>query len=197
MGLHLTEPQVVSIRPTEDVDTVVQVANMGELERLRVLLRKKGFQESPEEKNICRFRNGELILDVMPDDFNIYGFTNRWYKPGIDAKIEFPLKARTIKIFSALYLLATKMEAFLGRGQSDFFTSHDIEDIVNLFDGRPFLGNEVRESTSEAGEWIRGCLRDWVARPEFADAVEAHVTERENSFARREIVLERMRAASS
>jgi len=35
--------------------------------------------------------------------------------------------------------IATKLEAFRGRGGGDVVTSHDLEDIVMVIDGRPEL----------------------------------------------------------
>lgn len=60
IGLHLTEPQLVDLRPTEDVDTLVRVAQLGELEKLRLKLRANGFSENPDETINCRFKNGDL-----------------------------------------------------------------------------------------------------------------------------------------
>jgi hypothetical protein len=43
-------------------------------------LRGLGFTEDQSEgAPMCRWRAGELILDVMPDDERALGFTNRWY----------------------------------------------------------------------------------------------------------------------
>jgi hypothetical protein len=45
-------------------------------ERLRGL----GFQEdSREGAPLCRWQHSGLVLDVMPLDANILGFSNRWY----------------------------------------------------------------------------------------------------------------------
>jgi hypothetical protein len=42
-----------------------------------------------------------------------------------------------VRSVSAPYFLATKLEAFDGRGSGDYLTSHDIEDLVAVIDGRP------------------------------------------------------------
>lgn len=52
---------------------------------------------------------------------------------------------REILAATAPVFLATKLEAFYGRGNGDY-AHHDMEDIVNLIDGRPSLGTEVNES---------------------------------------------------
>lgn len=197
IGLYLTEPEVVKIRATLDVDTVVEVATLQDYENLRRKLRKKGFSERPESQVMCRFFSGELVLDVMPDDEKVLGFSNRWYKPALKACVKFKVADREINAFSSVYLLATKMSAFLGRGKGDFFGSHDIEDIVNLFDGRSGLIDEIAREKSEAGDWVRATLRMWLSKSDFAQAVEGHISDFQNSGGRRAIVIDRMTRASS
>ena len=41
---------------------------------------------------------------------------------------------------TAPYFMATKIEAFYGRGGDDFLGSHDMEDIITVIDGRPDNG---------------------------------------------------------
>ena len=45
--------------------------------------------------------------------------------------------------------LATKLEAFRGRGQGDFLFSHDLEDRMAVVDGRASLLEECRLSSPE------------------------------------------------
>jgi hypothetical protein len=49
------------------------------------------------------------------------------------------------------YLLATKLEAFRGRGDGDFAGSTDIEDIILIIDGRPSVLEEVRHADAGMG----------------------------------------------
>jgi hypothetical protein len=40
--------------------------------------------------------------------------------------------------------VATKFEAFHGRGNNDHLASHDLEDIITVVDGRPeLMGNLI------------------------------------------------------
>jgi len=48
-----------------------------------------------------------------------------------------------IKLVSSPYFLATKIEAFTGRGGGDYQASHDLEDIITLLDGRPEIVAEI------------------------------------------------------
>lgn len=85
-----------------------------------------------------------ILIDVMPIDKSVLGFSNRWYKDAqanaIDQKITDTIN---VKIISAPYFLATKLEAFKDRGNQDFLSSHDLEDIISLIDGRPEIVNDI------------------------------------------------------
>ena len=56
--------------------------------------------------------------------------------------------------------VATKLEAYKGRGEDDPLSGHDIEDIFNLVDGRPELLDEVRA----AGSDLRACIADELSK---------------------------------
>lgn len=117
ISLYITEPEIVQIRETFDVDCVVEVSNRSEYEAIAKKLRSKGFSEDLQSKIICRFKKGDLILDVMPTDPKILGFTNKWYKEAILNSDEVKLQNIKIKIFKPAYLIASKIEAFKGRGR--------------------------------------------------------------------------------
>jgi hypothetical protein len=66
------------------------------------------------------------ILDAMPADATILGFENRWQAASIPHAVECALPSgATIRAAPPAYLLATKIEAFNGRGREDFLGSRD------------------------------------------------------------------------
>jgi len=71
------------------------------------------------EGPICRWRMGDVIVDVMPDNEAILGFSNRWYGMAIRTAESRRLGDLTIRIVTPPLLLATKMEAFRSRGGGD------------------------------------------------------------------------------
>ena len=102
-------------------------------------LRELGFVEDTTGP-ICRwlFNSdvGRVKLDVMPIDEKILGFSNRWYKAAIKEASDVTLPGGIIiRVVSPAYFLATKFEAFAGRGNGDYF-SHDMEDIVFVLENR-------------------------------------------------------------
>src|SRR5579864_3229152 len=78
-GLLITDPATVGIRSTKDVDAITEVDSYAEYERLSDRLREIGLTEDhSEDAPICRWRHDDLLIDVMPTDQRILGFSNRW-----------------------------------------------------------------------------------------------------------------------
>lgn len=147
--LLVDESAHFGIRKTDDIDIIVDVATLVEYQRFSQKLRKLGFRED-QEGPICRWLLdsgvGQFKLDVMPVDEKILGFSNRWYKDAINKAVEISLPDGTeIRVVSPEYFIATKFEAFTGRGNGDFF-SHDLEDIVFVMENRNRLIIELMDS---------------------------------------------------
>jgi len=59
---------------------------------------------------------GDLRVDFMPADDSL-GFTNRWYQDAIKSSSRYRLDEHTsIKLVNPVYFIATKLEAWKGRG---------------------------------------------------------------------------------
>jgi hypothetical protein len=101
-----------------------------------------------------------MILDVMPLDEKILGFSNRWYRAAMQAATTHPLfQDLKIRVVTAPYFLATKIEAFKDRGRGDFFASHDLEDLIFVIDGRSTIVEEVQTETPLFREYLRTEIR--------------------------------------
>lgn len=133
------------VRATDDVDLIVDLAGKAEWANLQDQLRQKGFAESMDDDVICRMRLGELKVDFMPDDERILGFSNRWYSKGIESATKHALTDNLeIKLLTPALFVATKLEAYLGRGSDDLLMSRDMEDILLVVDGREELLAEIQ-----------------------------------------------------
>jgi hypothetical protein len=147
------------IRFTDDVDLVIELAGIAAWERLTHRLAAKGFRITGEDEVNCRFRFNDVIVDVMPSDEAVLGYANRWFVQGLACARKFVLPGgRTIRIFEPPYFLATKLEAFAGRGEGNPYHK-DVEDIVILIDGRPELQQEVLRSGVELRRFITPATR--------------------------------------
>ena len=158
------------LRPTKDVDCVVEIFSRTEYYRLATALREVGLSECTEpDAPMCRWEYEELLIDIMPCGEQVLGFSNRWYVEGLKNLITYTLpNYREIYIFSPLYLLASKIEAFLGRGQS-FYFSKDIEDIIVLLDGCEALPKEFEEAEGKVKLYLQQWFRE--NRQNLEDAV--------------------------
>ncbi|MES2460415.1 MAG: hypothetical protein V4671_07515 [Armatimonadota bacterium] len=180
LPLLLTDPAVQDVRSTRDVDVIIEVMTYGEYASLAEELRRRNFQEdmSPGAP-ICRWVVDETIVDVMPTDEKILGFSNRWYKPALRTAQDYSLSGddgTTIRLVTPSYFLATKLEAYFHRGEGDLYASHDIEDIITLIDGRPELLDEIRhEAPEDVREFIAHFFQDLLRDPGFREAVEGHL----------------------
>lgn len=140
------------VRKTDDVDVIVDVATLTEYQRIGNELRKLGFRVDSDGP-ICRWlfdsKVGRIKLDVMPTDEKILGFSNRWYKAAINSASEVSLPSDVvIRVVNPVYFVATKFEAFAGRGKGDYF-SHDLEDIVFVMENRERLIIDLMDSGEE------------------------------------------------
>lgn len=155
-GLLITDDVTKeAVRYTNDVDLIVEVVGYADWAALQAQLRKRGFTLNPEDTVICRMRLGELMVDFMPEDPDILGFSNSWYKQALAHTVNFPLAENlVIRLLTAPYFLATKLEAYKGRGNNDPLSSHDLEDIINIVDGRNTLLDELRLAEGNVRRYI-------------------------------------------
>lgn len=143
------------VRATDDVDLIVDLVGRAEWAQLQEQLRQKGFAESAEDDVICRMRLGDLKVDFMPDDESILGFSNRWYAKGIATAVNHVLTDTiTIKCLTPELFVATKLEAYLGRGNNDLLGSRDMEDILLVVDGREELVAEIKAADKDVRDYI-------------------------------------------
>ena len=72
------------IRPTKDVDVIVEVTSYIEYSKLEENLSNKGFKQRINSQDpLCRWIIGNTIVDFMPTDTKILGFSNLWYNDAI------------------------------------------------------------------------------------------------------------------
>ncbi len=112
----------------------------------------------------------------MPLDEKILGFSNRWYRAAMEAATTHQLfPDLEIRVVTAPYFLATKIEAFRGRGRDDFFASHDLEDLVFVSDGRSTIVQEVRTEPALPREYLRTEIAGLLATSRFIDALPGYL----------------------
>ena len=194
-GLLVTDEAVPDVRATVDVDMIVEVISRADYHRIEKRLRELGFSQSIEDDTpiICRWEIDDIKVDVMPTDESILGFSNRWYSDAIKTAQEIQLEDDlTIRLLTAPYFLATKLEAFRGRGQGDYLASHDIEDIITVIDGRPELIDEILASRHELRQYLATEFTKEMGSDDFREAIPGHLLPDESSQARLPIIIQRL-----
>ena len=134
--LLITDAAAPDVRATLDVDVIVEIGSGPDYYRLGESLREIGFKEDASEgAPLCRWLIDGIRVDIMPTDERILGFSNRWYVSALHHAIRTDIGGgMPIRLVTAPFFLATKLEAFYGRGQGDFLASHDLEDLISVLD---------------------------------------------------------------
>lgn len=99
-GLLTSDPAAAPVRPTMDIDAVIEVASYAEFAQLEGEMRQLGFQH--DESLICRWSIDNLIVDLMPVDAGILGFSNKWYRPAVEHAMNLDIRGREIRVLPRL-----------------------------------------------------------------------------------------------
>lgn len=195
VGLLISDPASPPVRETLDVDLVAEVATTGAYYELCAKLEARGFRQSADDEHMCRWTQGPLKLDVMPSSDKVLGHsTNGWYPDAVATAGPVVLRnGLTVRVVSAPLFLATKLEAFFDRGEGDYATSHDLEDIINVIDGRPELTTEVNAASDRVREYLRDVFDELLADRSFVDTIPMHLRSDAASQARAPLIIARLR----
>jgi hypothetical protein len=193
-GLLITDPAAAPIRPTLDVDAIVELASYADLIALEEQLQHLGFQHAVAEgAPVCRWIQEELVLDLMPTDPAILGFSNRWYRQALQEAAVARVGNYQIRLITAPCFLATKLEAFHGRGRWDYRMSRDIEDIIAVLDGRPEIVAEFERTDLQVRQYVRDEFSRLLADREFLESVPGYLLPDSASQRRLTMVMDRLR----
>jgi hypothetical protein len=196
-GLFVTDSAGGGIRPTKDVDAIVNVTSYTQYTSLAGRLRALGLAEDTTPgAPLCRWRHDAVIVDIMPIDSSVLGFSNRWYPAVIDTAQTWPIAGHHVRIVTPALFVATKLDAFHGRGGGDVVASHDLEDIITVVDGRPEIVREIAAAPADVRAYVASTFRELLANPDFIDALTGFLMPDAASQARRPILEERLRSLS-
>lgn len=179
-GLLLSDPLAEGVRPTLDVDAIVPADGLAHFQRIEAQLEQRGFARDIHSAVICRWRHEatDLVFDLMPVDPAILGFTNRWYGEVVRTAQTLRLAdGIQIQVVAPAAFVATKLEAFLDRGRGDYLSSHDLEDVLNVVDGRPELADEVAAAVPELCHFVADTFAGLLANPDFINCLPGLVTD--------------------
>ncbi len=134
-----------------------------------------------------------LIVDFMPQDEQVLGFTNRWYALALETAQSYRLTSElTIPLVTPALFVATKLEAYRGRGRNDPLASHDLEDLINLFDGRADIVEQIAAADAEVRRFIAIEIAALLQNRDFSNAVSGNLRDSD----REDIVVDRLESVA-
>jgi hypothetical protein len=197
IALLVDNPALSEIRPTKDVDIIVEIFTYAEFSALEERLRNAGFQhDTSDGAPICRWVVEGCRVDVMPVNSTALGMNSRWFPEALQCSnnLELGQNCRANVVTPALFI-ATKLEAFKDRGKTDYYGSHDIEDIVTVVDGRATIVQDISTTLPEVRAFIAASFTKMIQHPDFRDALPGHLSTL--SRGRGNIVLDRFKAIAA
>lgn len=193
VSLYADRPEQADVRPTNDIDVLIEIGSYGEYVRIQEKLASIGFNVDQEAKVTCRYKYQGLTVDVMPTDEAVLGFSNKWYKEGFLNLTTYQINETTaVNIFTAPYFIASKLEAFKGRGNNDGRTSQDFEDIVFVLDNRKTIWQEISACGQELKYYLKEEWNSLLNNRNIEEWLSAHL-EYKTAAARARLIMTEMK----
>lgn len=150
----LDHPELTPARPTDDVDVLVELAAGQRYSLLEQIIRSLGFQQDVSAgAPLCRWKLGELTVDVAPTVGDMIGLDTRWFTEALAGAEE-----RLVR-------------AFFDRGAGDYYGSRDLEDVLTVIDGREEIFAEVDAAEPAMRRYIRDAIAGLLEHEAFDEAL--------------------------
>jgi hypothetical protein len=167
--------EAAEIRETKDIDILVEIASRWEYVAIEEKLRNIGFVNDASAAFLGRYIIDGLIVDLMPTDEEILGFSNKWYSAGFQTAIDYTIdEQHTVKIFEPAHFIGSKIEAFKNRGKGDGRMSSDFEDIVFILDNRPSVWQEMEDAPASLRDYLKKEFKRLSENPNIEEWVGSH-----------------------
>src|SRR5437868_2730164 len=79
------------VRPTDDIDVIVEILNYSGRTKLEEKLLSLGFTNDINSGIVCRYIINHLIVDIMPTNDDSIGFNTKWYPEGFNKSVNYKL----------------------------------------------------------------------------------------------------------
>ena len=175
ISIYTDDEAADEVRPTGDIDLTVQLSGLVEWAKMEKRLNELGFKPRTERNAICSFIFQNVAVDIMPASNSPIGITNSWYTPGFEHLEKVNVGNIEIRILSAPYFLATKFEAFHGRG-GDYRTSHDFEDIIYVLDNRTTIEEEILSADEKVKAFLQKEFSEITNSKYFEEYIQSQIS---------------------
>ncbi len=198
VSLLVDDPEMHQVRPTQDVDAIVQVITQAEYALLEERLRKDGFvNDMSEGAPICRYIVERCKVDVMPVSAAAIGMRSRWFQEALSSAALRPVgPGESAPIIRPAFFLATKLEAFKDRGKGDYQASHDLEDLLAVVDGCANIADQVAEGPTDLRQFLAEEFSALLDKNAFREALPGHLPGGLGDQARLPVVIGRLKSMS-
>ncbi|CAM2800389.1 Uncharacterized protein conserved in bacteria [Legionella steigerwaltii] len=175
VGLLITDLIEDDVRPTYDIDVALDLGRTDIVAHYSLQKKLESLGFKPDGNVNCRYVLDDFMIDVMYTDGVLQGINSNWYQAGFDNALEIQIKDKKIKILNAVYFIATKLEAFTDRAykNNDYWDCKDLEDIINVINGRPELLVEIMNSPKDVVQFISGYFKKLIEDPKWLEAIKA------------------------
>ena len=177
LPILLDDAPVARVRPTKDVDVIVEVVTHLEFSKLEERLRAVGFDhDMTQGAPKCRWQLDGITVDIMPASDNVSEWSSKWFPEALAEAVPVELSADCVsRVITAPFFIATKFDAFCDRGKRDFYGSHDLEDIVTVLDGRTPVWNEIQNSPAALKAFLAESFAELLLEDDFLECVAGHL----------------------
>lgn len=176
VNLLLDNPDDSPARPTKDVDVIVELVAGERYSDVEAVLRQAGFSHDDSEgAPICRWRLGQLVVDIMPTTGDLIGLNTKWFQEALETAEIVEYAHERLRVVSPVGLLVTKFLTFSERGGGDYYASHDLEDFLTVVDGRSRIVEEIDESRADLRAYLIEGFRALLAEDEFREALPGYL----------------------
>ena len=174
VSLYVTDQGAEQPRPTKDIDISVQISTYSQMDMLREKLATKKIYPASSETVMYRYSYEDILIDFIPYEKTPLGPTNSWLKPGFKKAYPVKIGKIDIKILPVSMFLATKWEAFKGRG-NDPRMSHDFEDIVYIIDNNLNLIDNVKNADEDVQLFLKKMSKEILYHTSRNEIIECHI----------------------
>lgn len=198
LSLLVTDPSASAVRVTKDVDVITDTGSRRDYLRLERPLSERGFHHDMSSgAPICRWTFEGIVVDVLPIHRSVLGWESKWFREALASARPVRAGDRTVRVVAAPYFVALKLEAFEDRGRSDMILSHDFEDVICLFDGRPEITDEIRAAPADLQRYLSEHFARYLVARDFEAAVEGFVQTDPSPDARMAAIVARFREVAA
>lgn len=194
IGFLIDDPLASPVRTTKDIDIVLDVVTDPGQIMLEDKLRSASFSHDMSDgAPYCRWILDNVKVDILSVKDKFSGANMRWLKETVASPLTVNHQGFDLRIASAACFIAMKLEAFKDRGESDYFGSRDIEDIISVVDGRSTLIEEIVVADEKIKDFISKTINDLLEISDFIISVPGHLMPDPASQQRKTIVFERLK----